>query len=83
MLGNWKSLVQDNRTFCCREAVSSHTRAQYQRALPVHSFETAFVCVQNDILRTIDYQNVVIVVRLDLSAEFDTINNKVVLQRLS
>ena len=50
---------------------------------PNHSAETALVCVQNDILRAMDNQNIVIMLLLDLSAAFDTVDHNVMLPRLS
>ena len=47
-----------------------------------HSTETALVRVTNDILRAVDTHRRVIVVLLDLSAAFDTLNHKVLLERL-
>ena len=50
---------------------------------PNHSVETALACVQNDILRAMDNQNIVIMLLLDLSAAFDTVDHNVMLHRLS
>ena len=50
---------------------------------PNHSVETALVSVQNDILRATDNQNIVIMLLLDLSAAFDTVDHNVMLHRLS
>ena len=50
---------------------------------PNHSVETALVCVQNDILCAMDNQNIVIMLLLDLSAAFDTVDHNVMLHRLS
>ena len=50
---------------------------------PNHSVETALVCVQNDILRAMDNQNIVIMLLLDLSAAFDTVDHNVMLHRLT
>ena len=47
-----------------------------------HSTETALVRVFSDILCTINEQKCVLLVLLDLSAAFDTINHKVLLTRL-
>jgi len=48
-----------------------------------HSSETALLRVHNDILRSIDNGESVILVLLDLSAAFDTVNHEVLLCRLS
>jgi hypothetical protein len=47
-----------------------------------HSTETALLKVQNDILNELDNKNVVLQVLLDLSVAFDTINHKILLNRL-
>ena len=47
-----------------------------------HSTETALLRVFNDILRSIDQRKVTILVLLDLSAAFDTVDHNILLQRL-
>ena len=47
-----------------------------------HSTETALVRVQNDILCAIDNNESVILLLLDLSAAFDTVDHSVLLSRL-
>ena len=47
-----------------------------------HSCETALVRVQNDILLSIDNQQCVVLLLLDLSAVFDTVDHGILLQRL-
>ena len=47
-----------------------------------HSTESALLKVSNDILRTLDSQGEVILVLLDLSAAFDTIDHHLLLTRL-
>jgi len=47
-----------------------------------HSTETLLLRVQNDILMKMDEGEVVILVLLDLSAAFDTIDHKILLERL-
>ena len=46
---------------------------------PNHSVETALFCIQNDILRAVDNQNIVIMLLLDLSAAFATVDHNVML----
>ncbi|XP_072046343.1 uncharacterized protein [Amphiura filiformis] len=48
-----------------------------------HSTETALTCVQNDILRAIDNQQAVLLLMLDLSAAFDTVDHGILLERLA
>ena len=62
--------------------MSEHTLSEsYQSAyMPNHSVKTDLVCVQNYILLPMDNgQNVVIMVLLDLSAAFDTVDHEVML----
>ena len=47
-----------------------------------HSTESALTKVQNDLLRAMDQQGVAILVLLDLSAAFDTIDHEVLLSRM-
>ena len=47
-----------------------------------HSCETALLLVQNDILKSIDNEQYVVLLLLDLSAAFDTVDHKILLQRL-
>ena len=49
---------------------------------PGHSTETALVKVQNDILTSIDQHGIVILILLNLSAAFDTINHDVLFSRM-
>lgn len=48
-----------------------------------HSTETALLRVQNDILRAIDSKKEVLLVLLDLSAAFDTIDHDILISRLT
>ena len=85
-----------NLTFiskCVEKVVASHICCHvednnlneiYQSAyIPHHSMETALIKVQNDILRAIDNNSCVILVLLDLSPEFDTVDHSILLHRLS
>ena len=49
---------------------------------PGHSTETALVKVQNDIRTSIDQHGIVILILLDLSAAFDTIDHDVLFSRM-
>ena len=48
----------------------------------LHSTETALVKVQNDILQSLDQNEVAVLVLLDLSAAFDTTDHETLLHRL-
>ena len=52
-----------------------HLQSTYK---PGHSTETALVKVQNDILTSIHQHGVVVLVMLDLSAAFDTIDHDII-----
>ena len=47
-----------------------------------HSTETALLKVRNDILMAMDRQHVTLLVDLDLSVAFDTVDHQVLLRRL-
>ena len=49
---------------------------------PGHSTETALVKVQNDIYPSIDHNGIVVLILLDLSAAFDTIDHDVLFSRM-
>ena len=60
----------------------NNLNANYQSAYrKYHSTETALVRVTNDILRAVDNHHHVILVLLDLSAAFDTLDHTILLQR--
>lgn len=48
-----------------------------------HSTESALIKVQNDILLQLDKQRGVILILLDLSAAFDTIDHQILFDRLA
>jgi hypothetical protein len=50
---------------------------------PQHSTETALLKVQNDILQSLDSSQGIILVLLDLSAAFDTLDHSILLSRLN
>jgi len=70
------------------EQFNNHTNENrleeiYQSAYkPLHSTETALIRVHNDIMCSLDKRKGVILVLLDLSAAFDTIDHQILLSRL-
>ncbi len=64
----------------CTHCLHDHLKSAY---LELHSTETALIKVQNDILCALDNGNCVILIMLDLSVAFDTVNHKILLSRLS
>ena len=67
----------------CHHITSNNMGEPLQSAYKTnHSTETALIKVQNDILRAIDDGNSVILLLLDISAAFDTIDHEILLYRL-
>ena len=64
--------------------LSSHALYEtYQSAYrPLHSTETALLHVQNDILSSIDKKEITVLILLDLSSAFDTVDHAILLNRL-
>lgn len=60
----------------------AHCEAYQSAYRPHHSTETALLRVQNDILTSIDNKEVTLLVLLDLSAAFDTVDHTILLNRL-
>ncbi len=61
---------------------SDHYESFQSAYRPHHSTETALLRVQNDILTGIDKKEVTLLVLLDLSAAFDTVDHTILLNRL-
>ena len=59
--------------------LSEPMQSAYRRQ---HSTETALACVHNDISRALDDQKAVLLLMLDLSAAFDTVDHEIMLHRL-
>ena len=63
--------------------ISNNLHEQHQSAYrKFHFTETALLKVKNDILQSLDQNNVTVLVMLDLTAAFDTIGHKTLLHRL-
>ena len=67
------------KDYVSRNNLNANHQSAYRK---YHSTETALVRVNNDILRAVDSHHHVIIVLLDLSAAFDTLDHQVLLQRL-
>ena len=74
-----RAVMSQLQTYLDANNLENNIQSAYRR---FHSTETALTCVQNDILRAIDDNLEVVLVLLDLSAAFDTINHNIFLNRL-
>ena len=72
VLSQLSAYVSSNNLFCSSQSA-------YRAG---HSTETALLKVMNDILRALDDGNISVFALLDLSAAFDTIDHKILLDRL-
>ena len=61
---------------------NAHYEAYQSAYRPLHSTETALLRVQNDILTSIDNKEITVLVLLDLSSAFDTVDHAILLNRL-
>ena len=66
-----KHMVQNNLHEIMQSSYKQH-----------HSTETALTCVQDDLLRAIDEKQSVMLLMLDLSAAFDTVDHTILINRL-
>lgn len=66
------------------EYINSHNLSEPMQSAyrSCHSTETALACVHNDFMRAIDNQKAVLLLMLDLSAAFDTVDHRIFLHRL-
>ena len=65
--------------YLCDNDLNEGLQSAYKKH---HSCETALLRVQNDILKSIDDKKCVVLLLLDLSAAFDTVDHKILLHRL-
>ena len=65
--------------YLTKNNLHSSTQSAYR---PGYSTETALLKVHNDVLRAVDDHRQVVLVLLDLSAAFDTIDHQILRQRL-
>ena len=74
-----KAVAAQIQDFLALNNLNAPTQSAYRRH---HSVETALVLVQNDILQALDCHEEVIIVLLDFTAAFDTIDHQILLKRL-
>ena len=65
--------------YLCDNDLNESLQSAYKKH---HSCETALLRVQNDILKSIDDKQCVVLLLLDLSAAFDTVDHKILLHTL-
>ena len=65
--------------YLCDNDLNESLQSVYKKH---HSCETALLRVQNDILKSVDNKQCVLLLLLDLSATFETVNYKILLHRL-
>ena len=68
------------QTYLEEHHLYANMQSAYRR---FHSTETALLRVTNDLLRAVDQHHEAVLVLLDLSAAFDTIDHGILLQRLT
>ena len=73
-----RAAVSQTQTYLSENKILGTTQSAYRA---FHSTETALVCVQNDILCALDRKQEVILVLLDFSSAFETIDLDCLLQR--
>ena len=84
-LNNYRPIVAEKVVAARLNAhfTEHHLRDDLQSAYTrFHSVETALVKVQNDIMLAVDNKRAILLVLLDLSAAFDTIDHDILLHRL-
>ena len=65
--------------YLCENDLNETFQSAYKQQ---HSCETALLRVQNDVLKSVDNKQCVILLLLDLSAAFDTVDHGILLHRL-
>ena len=65
--------------YLCDNDLNESLQSAYKKH---KSCETALLRIQNDILKSIDDKQCVVLLLLDLSAAFDKVNNKILLHKL-
>ncbi len=74
-----KAVAKQVLHFMCENGLGDIYQSSYKRN---HSTETALTRVQNDILRSGDDGSIILLILLDLSAAFDTVDHQILLQQL-
>jgi hypothetical protein len=74
-----KAIASQLKDHCVRNHIDVKFQSAYKKG---HSTETALTRVQDDLLRAVDSQGGAILVLLDLSAAFDTLDHRLLIQAL-
>ena len=84
-LKNIFTIVENDVAACLQKHIQDNPLYEPMQSAhrPANSAETALVRVANDILCAVGKQQAVILILLDLSAAFDTVDHNILLQRLN
>ena len=75
-----KAVAVQYKDYCKLNRLYSQLQSAYRDD---HSTKTALIKLQNDLLRAMNKDEVVLLLLLDLSAAFDTVSHEILLKRLS
>ena len=85
LISHFGKLVEKNTCARLREHMAKYNLADMNQSAyrACHSTESALIKVKNDLMMLINNRQVVLLVLLDISAAFDTIDHEILLSRLS
>ena len=74
-----RAAISQFQSYMMNNDLYSNNQSAYRKS---HSVETALVKVNNDLLQAVDNHGEAVLVLLDMSAAFDTVDHKILLRRL-